>query len=170
MIINQQLKNIYKNMINELISPNGLTNKCILSFNNAASDYCDNCLFDPISKVSANIYNGTGPRAFVDYTVCPECLGLGVKQNNNKTKILNLAVIFDSKSFINFDSKVGVSLSPVVNIPNVDIQTICHTNHALDIRNCSSISINNISYERIGDVNPVGLGDLDFIFTNWKRL
>jgi hypothetical protein len=163
MIITQELKNIYKNMINELISPHGLTNKCTLSFNNGASDYCDNCLFDPVSKVSANIYNGTGPRSFINYTVCPECLGLGVKQNNNKTKILNLAVIFDSKSFINFDSKV-------VNVPNVDIQTICHSNNTLDIRNCSSISINNISYERIGDVNPVGLGDLDFIFTNWKRL
>jgi hypothetical protein len=170
MIITQELKNIYKNMINELISPNGLTNKCILSFNNGTSDYCDNCLFDPISKVSANIYNGTGPRSFINYTVCPECLGLGVKQNNNKTKTVNLAVIFDSKSFINFDPKVGVPLSSVVNIPNINIQTICHKNLALDIRNCSSMSINNTSYERVGDVNPVGLGDLDFIFTNWKRL
>lgn len=170
MIITQDLKNIYKNMINELISPNGLTNKCTLLFNNGSSDYCDNCLFDPVSKISANIYNGSGPRSFPDYTVCPECLGLGVKQNNTKTKVISLAVIFDSKSFINFDARVGVPLSSIVNVPNIDIQTICHKNNALDIRNCSSISINNVSYERTGDVNPAGLGDLDFIFTNWKKL
>lgn len=170
MIITQDLKNIYKNTINELISSHGLTNQCILSFNNGSADYCDNCIFDPVSKISANTYNGVGPRSFPDYTICPECMGLGVKQSNIKTKTLSLAVIFDSKSFINFDPKAGVSLSPVVNIPNINIQTICHKNLTLDIKNCSSMSINNISYERVGDVNPVGLGDLDFIFTNWKKL
>jgi hypothetical protein len=163
MIITQDLKNIYKNTINELISSHGLTNQCVLSFNNGATDYCDNCLFDPVSKISSNIYNGIGPRSFIDYTICPECMGLGVKQNNTKTKTLSLAVIFDSKYFINFNAKV-------INIPDISIQTICHKNSALDIRNCSSMSINNVSYERAGDVNPVGLGDLDFIFTNWKKL
>lgn len=166
MIISQELKNIYKNQINQLLSPNGLTNPCTLYFNDGSTDYCNNCIYDSLSKSSANIYNGTGPQQFPDYTVCPVCMGLGVKKNNNKTKKIYLAVIFDSKFFINLNNRVA-------NIPDGTIQTICHKNHTLDIRNSSSMSVDSVSnifYERIEDVNPVGLGDLDYIFTTWKRL
>jgi len=163
MIINQDLKNMYKNTIDEILSVHGLTNQCVLSFNNGSADYCNNCIFDSISKVSANIYNNIGPQQFPDFTICPVCMGLGVMQTNKKTKIVTMAVIFDSKYFINFDKKV-------VNIPDGMIQTISTKNYIIDIRNSSAISINNISYERVGDVTFAGLGDLEYIFTTWKRL
>jgi hypothetical protein len=166
MIISEALKNLYKIQINELLSSHGLTNQCTLNFNNGSADYCNNCVYDSISKVSANIYNGSGPQPFPEYTMCPVCMGLGVKKTNAKTKTIYLAVIFDSKYFINLNSRVA-------NIPDGTIQTICHKNYTLDIRSSSSLSIStvpNIFYERIEDVNPVGLGDLDYIFTTWKRL
>jgi len=164
-IITQQHKQIYKTMIDEILSEHGLTNQCLLHYQNSSIDYCDNCLFDPITKVSANIYNGVGPRLFVDNTICPECMGAGIKRLNNKTKTITLAIIFDSKYFLNIDNKV-------VNIPDVSIQTICSIQHTNDILNSSAmsiVSIPNIFYERIGDINPVGLGDLNYLFVNWKK-
>jgi hypothetical protein len=69
------------------------------------------------------------------------------------------------KYFLNINTKT-------VNVPDGTIQTICHKNHTMDIRNSNSISVDsvaNISYERIEDVNPAGLGDLDYIITTWRR-
>jgi hypothetical protein len=165
-IISQEFKNIYKNMIDEILSAHALTNQCTLYYkNNNNLDYCDNCYYDPITNSSANLYNNTGPSAFIDGSICPECMGLGKKQNSNSTKVLSLAVIIDSKYFLNFDKNL-------VNIPNNIIQTICSIDYSMDILNASALSIGNMSnvlYERISDINPVGLGDLNYIFTNWKK-
>jgi hypothetical protein len=92
-------------------------------------------------------------------------MGMGTKQNNNMTKKIYLAVIFDSKYFLNINTKT-------VNVPDGTIQTICHKNYMLDIRNANALyvdSVANIGYERIEDVNPAGLGDLDYIITTWRR-
>lgn len=165
MIINSAFKNTYKIMINEILSSHGLTNLCTLRFNNGSTDYCNNCHYDNITKASSNLYNNTGPEPFPDHTICPVCMGMGSKTSNNLTKKIYLAVIFDSKYFLNINTKT-------VNVPDGTIQTICHKNHILDIRNanCLSIdSVSNILYERIEDVNPAGLGDLDYIITTWRR-
>lgn len=164
-ILNQQHKQIYNRMIDEVLSTHGFANECMLYYQNSSTEYCDNCNYDPISKISSNIYNGVGPQPFVDHTICPECMGAGIKRNNNKTKSVVLAVIFDSKYFLNLDTKV-------MNIPNVNLQTICSQKYAHDLLNASAMSINSIPntfYERIGDLNPVGLGDLNYIFINWKK-
>jgi hypothetical protein len=164
-IITKQFKDIYRTMINELLSAHGLTNQCTLYYQNATIEYCDNCLFDPITRVSSNIYNSVGPRPFIDNTICPECMGAGIKNKNSKTKAITLAIIYDTKYFLNFDSRV-------VNVPDGSIQTICSIKHSHDIMNSSALSIDSIPnsfYERATDVNPVGLGDLDYIFVNWKK-
>lgn len=164
-IISQQFKNTYKIMIDEILSSHGLTNECTLYFKNNNLGYCDNCRYDPITQASANLYNNTGPSPFINGTICPECMGLGKKQNNDYTKTVSLAVIFDNKYFLNLDTKS-------VNIPDNMIQTICPIEYSIDLKNASALSINNFSnilYERAGDVNPVGLGELNYIFTNWKK-
>ena len=70
-IISKELKNIYKDMIDEILSDNGLTNECLLYYQNDSIEYCNNCIFDPITKTSSNIYNDSGPAPFTDYTICP---------------------------------------------------------------------------------------------------
>lgn len=164
-IISTQFKNTYKTMIDEILSSHGLTNVCTLYFKNNNLGYCDNCNYDPITQSSANQYNNTGPSPFIDGTICPECIGLGKKQNNDYTKRISLAVILDNKYFLNLDNKI-------INLPNNTIQTICSIEHSADIKNASALSINNVSnilYERASDTNPVGLGDLNYIFTNWIK-
>jgi hypothetical protein len=165
MIITKDLKKLYATFIDDIISQHGLTNSCLLRFNNGSSDLCPNCVYDILNKCSLNQYNNTGPQPFDSGTICPVCMGMGSKKNNNKVKKVYLAVIMDSKYFMNLDSKV-------VNIPEGTIQTICSKDLVLDIRNANSLiieNIPNISYERIQDVNYAGLGDLNYIITNWKR-
>lgn len=165
-IISSSFKNIYKQQIDYILASDGLTNSCTLYFDNGSADYCNNCVYDTITKISSNIYNNSGPQPFPEYTICPVCMGMGVKKTNTKTKKIFLAVIFDSKFFINLDSRV-------TNIATGTIQSICSKNLTLDIRNSTSMSVDNmpsIMYERIEDVNPVGLGDLNYIITTWKRL
>lgn len=165
MIINQDLKNLYKIMIDEILSSHGLTNQCTLYFD-GNTDYCNNCLFDRSVGQSSNVYNGSGPAPFDDYTMCPVCLGSGKTLLNSSVKEMYLAVILDSKYFINLNNKL-------VDISNITMQTICSKNYFQDLRSCSYIVINdhpNTKYERIDDANLVGLGDLDYIIFNWRKV
>jgi|LakMenEpi03Aug12_release.lakeMendotaPanAssembly.Ray.scaffolds.fasta_scaffold55255_3 hypothetical protein len=167
MIFNQNLKNTYKKMIDQILSQEGLTNQCTLYFDNNITSYCNNCLFDKSTEMSSNIYNGNGPNPFPDYTTCPICMGSGKTLLNSITKQLYLAVIFDTKSFMNMTS------TKLVNIPDGTIQIICSKNYATDLRSCSYLTINSypeIKYEKLTDINPVGFGDLDYIFMNWRRV
>lgn len=165
-IINQEFKNLYKTMIDELLGVNGLTNKCTLYFNNNSTAYCHNCLYDKASEMSSNVYNGSGPAPFDEYTICPVCMGSGKTLLNTKNKTLSLAVIFDSKYFLNLANKL-------VNIPEGTVQIIAPKNYAEDLKTCSYLVIDaypSIKYERIDDINLSGLGDLNYIFLNWRRV
>lgn len=165
MIIHQTFKNLYKSMIDEILSIHGLTNKCTLYYL-GSEDYCNNCIFDRSSNVSSNIYNGTGPAPFDDYTLCPVCVGAGKVLLNDTTKELYLAVILDSKFFINLSNKL-------VNIPDGTIQIISDKKHKEDLRKSSYLVVESdpdTKYEKIQDINLVGLGDLNYIFMNWKKV
>lgn len=54
--------------------PTGAT--CTLVFP-AIDSECPNCLFDPTTRRSANIYRDGGPYEFTKHTVCPMCGGEG---------------------------------------------------------------------------------------------
>lgn len=163
MIINQNLKNLFKQQINTILHQQGLTNPCTLYFT-GSTDYCNNCLFDRASNLSSNIYNGTGPVPFDDYTMCPVCMGSGKTLLNNTIKQMYLAVILDSRYFINLSTKL-------VNITDISLQTICSRNHLQDLQACSYLVIDvdpSKKYEKIDNGTLSGLGDLDYIIMNWR--
>jgi len=163
MVLNQQIKDLFKLNINHILSSSGLTNLCTLYFS-GTSDYCNNCLFDRSSNMSSNIYNGTGPASFDDYTMCPVCMGSGKTLLNDTTKELYLAIISDSKYFIGLPNNL-------VNITDISLQIICSKNYLQDLRSCSYLVINADpikKYEKIDNGNLVGLGDLDYIIMNWR--
>lgn len=143
MILNQEFKNIYKNMIDDILNPNGLTNLCTLYFNNNNTTYCNNCLFDKSTETSSNVYNGSGPNPFPDYTLCPVCMGSGKTLANSTIKTIHLAVIFDSKSFLN------TTPTKLVNIPDGAIQTLCSKNYTTDLKACSYLTVNNYPFFHI---------------------
>ena len=169
-IISPELKQVFNDAIDSLLEQNALTVPCRLKYaGQQNSTYCNNCIYDPISQLSANIYNSTGPNPFAEGSICPVCMGNGSTRNDKSaTTIIHLAVLFDSKYFI--------KSSKYLNIPDGMVQTICLTQHLPEIRNANEMimdtnieSYGNYTYERAGDPEPVGLGDHRYIITMWKR-
>lgn len=164
-IITNEFKNLFNLAIDSILKENALSSLCTLRFNNSITDICNNCIYDPGLNISSNTYNGIGPSPFPNGSICPVCMGLGKKQNNNKQYPIWLAVIFDSKYFINVSNKI-------INIPDNSVQTICKISEINQIKNCNELIINSIPsniYERASDPIPCGLGDQDYIVTIWKR-
>lgn len=170
-LITPELKQIYKHSIDSILDQQGLTVPCLLRYVGAGvSSRCNNCVFDPISGLSSNTYNGTGPSFFPDGGVCPVCMGNGIISANNATsETVYLAVIFDSKYWLNWSSKT-------VNIPDGMVQTLCSIALLPKIRNASELVMNtdisaygNYVYERAGDPEPAGLYGHDYIISMWKR-
>ena len=112
-ILSSELKNTYNQAIDHLLSNNGLTLPCIFKYTGANNEIeCSNCKIDPITRLSANTYNGSGPNPFADGSVCPVCIGAGLTTSSKSSEIIYLACIFDSKYWLNWASNA-------VNIPNV---------------------------------------------------
>lgn len=169
-IFDTPLKQMYTNAMDALLQSNALTVPCRLHYSGASNNsiLCDNCLFDPITKLSSNIYNGTGHLPFTEGHICPVCVGLGMLKAD-KSEILYLAVIFDSKYFMRLSSDY-------VNVAGGMAQTICLSSYLPKIRNANEIIFDtkleqygNYSYERAGDPTPAGFGDNRYIITMWKR-
>lgn len=65
---------------------------CTLVFP-AIDSECPNCLFDPTTKRSANIYRTGGPYPFANHTVCPLCDGQG-RSTSSPTDTIRLRVYY----------------------------------------------------------------------------
>ena len=167
-IIDRNFLSYFNTAIDSLLSSNALAIDCTLIFENQASmTLCNNCIYDHITKSSSNIYNGTGPHNFPEYSICPVCMGTGQIKGTIQQKPISLGVIFDSKYFVNTNK--------AVQIPDGTIQTLCSSSYMTDIRNCTSLFINNSNqygtyhYERAQDPILCGLGSTDYIITMWNR-
>ena len=165
-IITSEMKNMFDDAIKALLEQNALTIPCIFRYSGGVNQsLCSNCVFDPISKRSANLYNGTGPDAFYEGQICPVCQGFGLVESDSSQSV-NIAVIFDSKYFINAGPKG-------VNIPDGTIQTLCASSYMNSIKNCSELTatVQNMlyTYKRISEPQPMGFGNTNFIMTMWQR-
>lgn len=170
-LINNDFKNLYNNAIDALIEQNGLSVPCLFRYDGAENTvYCSNCVFDPISQLSANKYNGTGHSPFPTNSICPVCMGMGKTVSSSSSETIYLACIFNSKYWIKMSSQI-------LNIPDGSVQTLCKNSLLPKIRNAKDIVIDttnvgpygNYTYQRAGDPEPVGLGDHKYILTMWNR-
>lgn len=170
-IVSPELKQLFNNAIDSLLENNALTLPCKLRYAGQQNPIlCNNCIYDPITKLSANLYNGTGPNPFADGTICPVCVGNGITDSEVTitSKIFNLAVIFDSKYFLNTNK--------LINIPQGNIQTLCSIHLMPHIRSANDMIVDtkiqnyaDYIYERESDPEPAGLGDSRYIITMWRK-
>lgn len=165
-IITSQMKTMFDDAIKALLTETALTIPCVFKYAGSTNqNLCHNCIFDPISKRSANLYNGTGPDPFYEGQICPVCQGFGLLESDASENI-NIAVIFDSKYFINAGPRN-------INIPDGTIQTLCVSTYMNSIKNCSELvtTVENIlySYRRVSEPQPMGFGNTNFIMTMWQR-
>ena len=169
-IFTSEFKQVFKDAIDAILSDDGLTVSCkFLYAGDKNQTQCDNCEFDPITRHSAGLYNGTGPRPFPNHGVCPVCLGHGVKYSDS-SETLQIAAIFDSKYWLKTQTQA-------INITDGFVQTISKIETLPKIRNAQSVifdtsidpAYGSYNYQRAGDPAPVGFGSNDYIITMWKR-
>jgi hypothetical protein len=160
------LKSLYNSTIDELLKSYGLAVPCSFVFENPKQTQCVNCNYDPIAKKSANSYKAGGPINFPTGQLCPICVGLGEVANSTEETIY-LITIFDYKKFINFGN---------VSIPDGVMQSICNITYFNKIKNADYIIVDTSlsklaqnKFTRISEPQPVGLGDNNYIITNWQR-
>jgi hypothetical protein len=169
-IISQDLKKTFNNAIDSLLETNALSLPCKIIYDNLINNiHCNNCIFDNISLLSSNIFNGSGPNPFADGSVCPVCLGTGFLKNGTSEETIHLAFIFDSKYFLNLNSRT-------INVPDGYIQSLCNINLLTKLKNAKEIifdtNLSNLAYfkyERASDPEPLGFGDNRYIIILWKK-
>ena len=167
-IITNDFKDLFSNAIKALLEDAALTVACTLYFGVTKYEDCTNCVYDPIGRKSSNRFHTGGPVSFRNGGVCPVCSGNG-KKPVISTENLNLAVIYNYRDFLGVETPV--------NVPDGVIQTIAKKEITPKLYRAKelqpSITIKNYAdarFERISDPQPVGFGNDDFVFCNWKRI
>jgi hypothetical protein len=157
-----KLKQTYNNQIDLILASNGLTIRCNLDYGISKKNICPNCIFDSNTNKSSNQYKTGGPTPFDFGRLCPYCNGVGYYGENNRQEEVYLAVLWDSKSWVNFPSKVQS--------PAGFIQTISNASLLNKLESANSLLINGDYYQLDGKSNYVGLGDDRYIICTWKKI
>jgi hypothetical protein len=112
--------------------------------------------------VSSNVYNGSGPKPFPDGGICPVCAGSGQLSStiNEKQETVHIAVITDSKYFINIADALNIS-------PN-SIQTIFSIDLLYKLNNAKELIVNNASYQKAGSPQFCGLAEHKYVIMMWS--
>ena len=167
-IITPELKALYKTFIDELLRNNSLSLPCKLIYDASGITPCTNCLIDPISGKSSNVYVQGGPLPFASGQICPYCRGIGGIYAE-ATETLDLLVIFDYNYWVGFDSKV--------HRPDGMVQTISKLADLPKINSCNKIIIDtNLTnyteayFQRNSEPQPAGFGESSYFFTMWKKI
>jgi hypothetical protein len=95
---------------------------------------CDNCKIDPISGRSTDIYNGTGPIPFNDFSLCPKCNGSG-RLLDSQTEIIKLRVYWNPKNWI--------SIGTTIQIPDGSVQVIGYLTDLPKLERAKEIILNS---------------------------
>jgi hypothetical protein len=167
-IINSNVKKLFNNAIGALLEDGALTVPCTLYFGVTKYEACSNCVYDPIGRKSSNRFLSGGPVPFRSGGVCPVCSGDG-KKAVITTEDIYLAVIYDYKDFL--------GIRTPVNVPEGIIQTISKKSttpkliRAKEIQPSTDLSnYSDARFERASEPQPIGLGNDEFVFCNWKRI
>lgn len=170
-LINNDFKYIFNQAIDSLLEVGALSTACKLHYNKEHIDnssYCNNCIYDPILECSSNTYNSiSGYASFPAGSVCPVCNGFG-KVILNTNEIIYMAVILDSKYWLNYGPKN-------IQIPDLAAQTLCSIQLMPKLLNATSLSLVDsydyvpILYSKLGAPVPMGLGTHNYVLTNWSK-
>jgi hypothetical protein len=167
-LINNSFKQIFNNAIDSLLEKGSLTVDCRLEYDTTKYTICYNCIYDPILDRSSGRYNTiTGNIPFADQSICPVCMGIG-KKLGETTEVVNIAVILDSKYWLNWGS---ISTQ----IPNLAAQTLCKIDLLPKINNAThmvlleNINYDSTKYSKADAPTLMGLGDHNYILTNWTK-
>lgn len=167
-ILTPEFTGLFDRAIDTILdSNNGLVNECLIKYAATPSEQvlCSNCIFDSISLLSSNIYNGFGPSPFIDGSMCPVCFGSGYLDSNATPSVtseeyIKLAVITDLKYFINIADKINISAN--------SIQTISTDDILYKLNNAITLVVNGISYQKSSAPQMCGLSKHKYVIITWS--
>ena len=150
-----------------LLAQTGLTTKCILNYGITKKNICPNCIYDSSLKKSSGKYKAGGPRPFVSGRICPYCNGVGFYGETQGEEVF-LAIIANPKDWV---------VKPT-NFENTEhlIQTICSKDLYSKLKQCKDMTVvysdvnANPLFELSQEPTRAGLGDSNYLVTNWKRI
>lgn len=160
------LQKIYNDQMDLLLSATGLTTKCFLNYGVTKRNICPNCIYDNNLKKSSGVYRSGGPRPFVSGRICPYCNGIGYYGETQGEEVF-LAVIANHKDWI-------IKPTNIENAKNM-IQTICSKENFSKFKRCRDMTVvysetnSNPVYRLAEDPTPAGLGDHNYLITNWEK-
>lgn len=153
-------------MIDALLENDALTVPCTLTYGGTKYTECPNCIFDAVTSKSTNRYKSGGPVPFYQGP-CPYCAGVGRIQLAPATETLYLMVVWDSKRWL---------LSDHAKTAEINAQTMSKITTYDNLKRCSKLTMNTeitrygvSDFVRVGDPEPLGWGDDNFIVCSWKR-
>lgn len=162
----KELKAIYKDQMDQLLAPTGLTTKCILNYSNPKKLKCPNCIYDMNLKKSSGKFKIGGLIPFAIGMICPVCNGSGTKGDTGSEE-LYMAVIANHKDWI---------IKPTnIKDPKNIIETICSKNYYQKIKKCESLTVvyselnSNPVFMLVEDPTPAGLGETPYIICKWEK-
>ncbi len=110
-----------------------LGSTCTLVFP-AKREECDNCIYDPYSKRSSNIYKTGGPISFANHGICPRCQGKGILELPY-TETMRLRIYWDSSSW----REIGIKVAD----PQGRCIVIGYMNQLANFERCNTVLLNN---------------------------
>jgi len=165
-IITAELKLLHKNLIDALLEDDAATVECTLIFSDTKFTECTNCYINNVTGKSSGRYKAGGPIPFTNGQ-CPYCYGVG-KISAESTSGLWLLPIWDSKKWILND--------PALNVAEINVQTMSKITTLPSLIKCTRLKIDDKieghgigEFTRIGNPQPLGFGDSNWIIISWKR-
>ena len=169
-IITSDMKTMFTNSIDALLEDTALVVPCKLIFGDTKWTDCINCNFSATTGRSSNVWTVGGPIEF-HTGICPYCGGLGRTPTADTSETLYFSVIWDYKSWFNWNGSAEGSRSP-----EGLVQTMSAMSTITKIKKAKEIIINTDidefvthRFTRDGEPNPCGFGNDAYIFTMWKR-
>jgi len=160
------LQQLFNKQLDDYLSSSGLSTECVLNLGATNITECPNCIYDSMLKKSSGIYKSGGPINFARGNLCPFCRGSG-QSGSQQTLTIDMAILWEYKYWI---------IKPV-NIENPEgfVQSICHKNYHKDIIRCIDMTVTNTNinspiFSLYAEPTPAGLGDQNYIITQWKKI
>lgn len=168
----------YNSGIDSLIDNLGVNCSCV---NPPTKTDCQNCVLNPLSRVSSNVYQTGGPIPFPNGSQCPYCFGAGWIEIEASLTV-KVMVVYDPKgywltSLRSRQTGANVMENMKWNVPDGIIQIIGNLSNLATIERANYLLINQqqynsqkAKYKRYGDATIEGLGQNRYFFQFMERM
>ena len=155
-------------MIDALLEDTALTHPCRLIYGITRYDACPNFYISTVGPVTASRYKPGGPVPFQLGARCPVCNGQS-KIPYEETEEIYLCIVWDYKSWINFDVNVQSPEGRVQTISKIGtLPLLKRANQIILATDIEQYAKHR--FQRDAEPQPCGFGANNYVSVLWKRI